>query len=423
MALVVGLTIASGIFRVPSSIAADAGTVSAIILLWVLGGLVALCGALSLAELAAMFPRTGGQYVFMRETYGGLMAFLFGWTFLLVSPGIWAALALIFASYAGTFIPLTDTAARVVAAVLVVLVGTVNYCSVRLGAILQNISTVAKVLALLAVASSVFILGRPGEGAFSTSSGVTAVDWGSLGIAFIGVMFSYGGWVEFSGLAGEIRDPGRNIPLAFGAGMAIVIVIYVLLNVAYLYVLPVQAVATSKLVAADAMMQAVGEAGASVVAAFVMLSTFGALSAIAMAFPRVFYAMAEDGVFFRSLSAVHPRFLTPHRAIAFTAALAVLYISSRTFEQVIEAVIVGMWPFEFLLVLAVLILRRTRPDAVRPYRTFGYPWVPLVFLAAVALLLTNTLTEHPVSTAVSVGITLFGVPVFFAWRRLVPNCG
>jgi basic amino acid/polyamine antiporter, APA family len=153
-----------------------------------------------------------------------------------------------------------------------------------------------------------------------------------------------------------------------------------------------------------------------------MLSTFGALSAIAMAFPRVFYAMAEDGVFFSSLSAVHPRFLTPHRAIAFTAALAVLYISSRTFEQVIEAVIVGMWPFEFLLVLAVLILRRTRPDAVRPYRTFGYPWVPLVFLAAVALLLTNTLTEHPVITAVSVGITLFGVPVFFAWRRLVRNC-
>jgi APA family basic amino acid/polyamine antiporter len=419
-ALVVGLTIASGIFRVPSSIAKDAGTAPAIIILWVLGGLVALCGALSLAELATMFPRAGGQYVFLRETYGRLVAFLFGWTFFLVSPGIWAAIALIFAGYVGTFVPVTEGEGRVIAAVLVVLVSTANYRSVRFGASIQNISAVAKVLALLALASAVFILGPAEGGAFSTPSEATAGSWNSLGLAFIAVMFAYGGWSEFNGLGGEVRDPGRNIPLALGAGMAVVVLVYVLINAAYLFVLPVDAIAGSSLVAADAMTRTVGGAGASIVAALVMLSTFGALAGIAMAFPRVFYAMAEDGVFFRSLAAVHPRFLTPHRAIAFSAVLAVLYIFFvRTFEPLAEAVVVGTGPFDVLLVLAVFVLRRTRPDIPRAYRTLGYPWVPLVFLVAAGVLLTNALVEHPVSTAVSIGITLFGAPVFFAWRHFV----
>jgi amino acid transporter len=300
-----------------------------------------------------------------------------------------------------------------------VLVSTANYRSVRFGASIQNISAMAKVLALVALALAVFILGQAESGAFSAPSRVTAGGWRSVGIAFIAVMFTYGGWGEFTGLAGEVRDPGRNLPLALGAGTAVVVLVYVLVNTAYLFVLPVDAIATSNLVAADAMTRAVGGAGASIVAALVILSTFGALSGIAMTFPRVFYAMAEDGVFFRSLAAVHPRFLTPHRAIAFSAALALLYIFVRTFEQLAEAVVVGFWPFYVLLVLAVFVLRRTRPDTPRAYRTFAYPWVPLVFLVASVVLLTNALVEHPLSTGFSVGITLLGIPVFFAWRHLV----
>jgi basic amino acid/polyamine antiporter, APA family len=413
--VVVGLIIGSGIFRVPSSIAAEAGSVAAIAALWLLGGLVVLCGALSLAELATMFPRAGGQYVFLRETYGRPVAFLYGWTFLLVSPTTWAAVALIFAGYLGTFIQLTEREVRLVAALLIVLVGAANYRSVRVGASIQNVSTAAKVLALLAVAATVFIFGR-NDGAFAAPSGQTAGGWSSLGIAFIGVLFAYGGWAEFLGLAGEVREPGRNLPLALGAGTAIVILIYLLVNAAYLFVLPVQAVAASNLVAADAMTQAVGGAGASIVAALVMLSTFGALSGMAMAFPRVFYAMAEDKVFFHSIAAVHPRFLTPHGAIAFSAGLAVLYVSIRTFEQLAEALIIGTWPFDALLVVAVFVLRRTRPDLPRPYRTFGYPWVPLIFLLASMGLLTSALVEHPQSTLLSLGITLLGIPVFFVWR-------
>ena len=233
------------------------------------------------------------------------------------------------------------------------------------------------------------------------------------------MIFAYGGWSEFTGLAGEVRDPGRNIPVALAAGTATVVIVYLIVNAAYLTALPVEAVARSTFVAADAMTRAVGPAGASIVAALVMLSTFGALCGATMAFPRVFYAMAQDEVLFRSLAAVHPRFLTPHRAIAFTAAVALIYVSVRTFEQLAEAMVIGTEPFNVLLVLAVLTLRRTRPAQPRPYRIPGYPWVPLVFLVAMIGVLLNALIEHPESTLLSVGITLLGVPIFALLRTFV----
>jgi basic amino acid/polyamine antiporter, APA family len=417
-AVVIGLMIGSGIFRVPSSIAAEAGSVPAILAVWVLGGVVCLCGALSIAEVATLFPHAGGQYVFLRETYGPLVAFLFGWTFLLVSPNVWAALALIFAGYLDTFVSLGERGTRVAAVTLIILVSSANYRSMRFGASIQSVSTIAKVLTLLALASAVFIFGQQGTEPVASGTDPAAAGWGGLGLALIGVIFAYGGWSEFTGLAGEVRNPGRNIPVALAAGTVTVVIVYLVVNAAYLTALPVQAVASSTFVAADAMTRVVGPAGASIVAALVMLSTFGALCGATMAFPRVFYAMAQDEVLFRSLAAVHPRFLTPHRAIAFTAGIALIYVSARTFEQLAEAMVIGTEPFNVLLVFSALMLRRTRPALPRPYRIPGYPWVPLVFLVAMAGVLLNALIEHPGSTLLSIGMTLLGVPIFVVRRRL-----
>ena len=416
--MVIGLMIGSGIFRVPSSIAAEAGSAPAILTVWVLGGIICLCGALSLAELATIFPHAGGQYVFLRQTYGPLVAFLYGWTFLLVSPNVWAALALIFAGYLNTFVPLGENGTRIAAAALIVVVSAANYRSVSFGASIQSVSTIAKVLALVGLASTIFIVGRHGAEPVAAAA-PAALDWGSLGLALISVIFAYGGWSEFTGLAGEVRDPGRNLPVALAAGTGTVIIVYVIVNAAYLTALPAQAVASSTFVAADAMTRTVGPAGASIVSALVMLSTFGALCGAALAFPRVFYAMGQDEVLFRSLAAVHPRFLTPHRAIAFTAAVALIYVSARTFEQLAEAMVIGTEPFNVLLVLAVLLLRRTRPRLPRPYRIPGYPVAPVVFLLAMIGVLLNALLEHPGSTLLSVGITLLGVPIFAVLRGFV----
>jgi amino acid transporter len=415
---VVGLIIGSGIFGVPGIVAGHTDSVGALLLVWLLGGGVALCGALSLAELATMFPRAGGVYVYLHEVYGPLVAFLQGWVQLVINPTSWAAIALIFASYVGRFVPLTPVGTRVVAAALVALVCAASYRSIRLAAVIQNASTLAKVGALIAVTLVVLALGEHEAGALAAPAlGVRS--WSGFGLALVAALFAYDGWASFTAIAGEVREPGRTIPRALFGGLSILILVYLAVNVAYLFVLPLPVMAASPLVATDAMVRVLGTAGGSVVAALVIVSTFGALIAAAMADPRVFYAMAADRLFPRAIAAVHPRYRTPHAAIAFTGALAILYISIRTFEQLAEAYIIGIWPFLALAIVGVFILRRRRPDLNRPYRTFGYPLVPLVFLVASVGLIGNALVRHPGSTLFSFAITLLGLPVYFLWKGFV----
>ncbi len=411
------MVIGSGIFRVPGAVAGEAGSIVPILGLWTLGGVIALCGALALAELSTMFPRAGGQYVFLREAYGPGVAFVFGWTYLLVTPAAWAAVALIFATYLGHFVPLGDLGIRFVGAALILLLTLVHYRSVLLGAWIQNLSTAAKVIALIGLALAIFILGTRGGGAFGAASAQPSGGAAPMGIALIGILFAYDGWAASTSLSGEVRDPGRSLPRALIGGMATVVAVYILVNAAYLYALPIATIAASPLVAADAATQVIGGGGAALVAALVVLSTFGAMNAIVMSDPRVFFAMANDRLFFRGLSAVHPRFLTPHRSIVFTGALALLYVFIRTFEQLAEAFIVGVWPFLALMVAGVVVLRRQRPELDRPYRTFGYPFTPLLFLLASVLLIGNALVEHPSTTLLSFTITLLGIPVYLLWRR------
>ncbi len=416
--IVVGIIVGSGIFRVPSSIAAQVGSTGAIALLWVIGGLITLCLALSLAELAAMYPRAGGNYVYLREAFGPGLAFVYGWTFLLINPAIWAGIALIFAEYLAHFVPMGTTTRHAVAVGLIAFATLVNCGSVRWAVAIQNTATTAKALALFAVAAAIFSLGSPGGGALGQPLRFEVPSFGSFGVALVSVLFAYEGVVSFCSLAGEVREPSRSLPRALTLGVGLVIALYLSVNTAYLYALPLSEVASSTLVAADAMMNVAGPAAASIVAALVMLTTFGTVMACALADPRVLYAMGQDGLFLRGIGKLHPRFQTPHIAVLVSGAIAMTYASLHNFEELTAIFILGLWPFYTLSAIAVIVLRLKAPAIERPYRTPGYPFVPAIFVAASLLVLGNSLIEQTRVTIVNILITLAGIPAYYLWRAL-----
>jgi amino acid transporter len=419
VAVLVGSTIGSGIFRVPSSVAEATGAVGAASLLWILGGIIAVAGALTIAELAAMYPRSGGVFVYIREAWGPLPAFLFGWTELIViRPSALGAIAMLFAEYTRTFLPdLTELHVRIIAGATIALLALTNYRSLLWAAVIENTTTAAKVLALVGLAAVAFIFGDFAHGALAGPISFSPLSWGGFGVALIAVMWAYDGWADLTFIAGEVKDPGRTLPRALLGGVAIIMVVYLAVNLAYLFVLTLDEMAGSSLVAADTATRIFGRAGAAVVGSLVMLSAFGALTGSMMTGPRIFWAMADDRLFFKPIAAVHPKFGTPHVAIMLAALLGILYVSIRTFEQLADAFILGIWPFYALAVGAVFILRRRHPEAERPYRTIGYPIVPLIFLVASVGMLANAVVEQPVSTLIGFGAILVGVPVFYVWRR------
>jgi len=419
-AVTMGIIIGSGIFRTPTTIAQLTGSVGGIALVWTVGGLITLCLAVCLAELATMFPRAGGIYVYLREAYGPAVAFVFGWTFLLVNPAQWAAVSLIFAEYLGAFVPLTPDGKRLTASALVLFVSAANYCSLRFAAGIQNFATSAKVLALAGIALLVFLLGsgHASDGALMQPVQFALPALGVFGVAVVAVLWPYEGVAASCALSGEVRDPAYTLPRALILSVLGVMALFLFINAAYLYVLPLQAVAGSSLVAADAMRAVSGPTGAAVIAACVMLSTFGTVAAVAIVDPRVFYAMARDGLFFERIGAVHPRYQTPHIAILITAGLAVLYLWVRTFEQLAAQFILGLWLFYALAVAGLVVLRVRRPLAPRPYRTFGYPVVPVLFVLSAGGLLLNSFVELPAIALTNLAVTCTGIPIYFVWKRL-----
>jgi len=419
VAVLVGSTIGSGIFRVPSSVAAATGTVGAASLLWLLGGVIAVAGALTIAELAAQYPRSGGVYVYIREAWGPLPAFLFGFTQLVViRPSALGAIAMIFAAYTRTFFPdLSDVHVRIIAGGSIALLGLANYRSLVWAAVIENATTAAKVLALVGLAAIAFIFGDFAGGALAGPILFEPASWGGFGVALIAVMWAYDGWADLTFIAGEVKEPGKTLPRALLGGTAIIMLVYLAVNLAYLFVLTLAEMASSSLVAADAATRIFGQAGAAVVGSLVMLSAFGALTGSMMTGPRIFWAMADDRLFFKPIAAVHPKYGTPHVAIVLSTLLGIGYVSIRTFEQLADAFILGIWPFYALAVGAVFILRRRDPAAARPYRTVGYPLVPLIFLIASVGMLANAVVEQPVSTLIGFGVILAGVPVYYVWQR------
>jgi amino acid transporter len=418
--LVVGVTIGSGIFRSPSVVADRVPDAVAVLGLWAAGGLIALCGALSLAELAAALPQSGGYYVYLREGWGRLAGFLFGWAQLvLIRASAIGGIAIVFGEYALRTIGIDPVqhsgASRALAAGAIAFAAAVNIRGVRLGAAIVGLSTVGKFAALLVIILSALLLGgaRGASEANLVSGSSTPLILGNLGLALVSVLWAYDGFGDLSFAGGEVREPQRTLPRAIILGTLIIIALYLLANVAYLYVQPVEAVAQSPLIAADTMAAVFGQAGTAFVSLAVAVSTFGALNAITLASPRVFFAMAADGLLFPKVASVHPRYHTPHIAILLSALLGVALALSRSFEAVTSTFVLAVWPFYALSVAAVYRLRWRRPDLPRPYRAFGYPIVPAVFIASVLWFVGNALVNEPRSTMLTFALIGAGAPVYF----------
>ena len=419
-AIVVGTIIGSGIFRVPAVVAGTVGVPAGVAAVWIIGGLITLCGGLSLAELAAAYPRTGGVFVYLHEAYGSLVAFLFGWTMLFLAPGALAGIALVFAEYLGTLVSLSADSVQIVAAITLAGCGVMAYRSVTGVGGLVSAATFAKVGALVTLVFLAFLLGDGSVGSLGQGAPPAAdARWSGVGIGLVAALWAYNGFQDMVSVAGEVRDPARVLPRALIAGMLIVIAVYLAANAAYLYVLPFDALRASPVVASDTMVRIVGESGAAAVAAMVMTSTFGAVVAVTLLYPRIFFAMAAAGLLFSPLARVHPRYRTPHVAVAAQTVAAVAFSLSRSFEQVTAAFVLGVWPFLALATVAVIVLRRKQPGLHRPYRTPGYPVVPLIFVAGTAWVIGSALVANPVTTLAGMGLTLLGLPVYWFWKRRV----
>jgi basic amino acid/polyamine antiporter, APA family len=418
IAVLIGSTIGSGIFRVPAGVAERLHDPGPVLLAWVVGGLVALFGALTYAELAAALPRSGGVFAYILEGFGPLPAFLFGWSELtVIRASALGAIATIFAEYLGYFVPLTPEQVRWVAAVAIVLMGALNYVGVSSAALVMNVTTVAKYGALAALGLLAFTAST-GSVSHFTPAWHGGVNLSLMGTALIAIMWTYDGWADLSFLGGEVKNPGRTLPLALILGTAAIVLVYLLLNVAYIYLVPLPEMAGARLIAATAAdrIPVFAGAGGAVVSGVVMLSCFGALAGSMMTGPRIFFAMADRGLFFRGIARVSPRFHSPSVAIWLATALGVLYVLFNDFQQLADKFILGIWPFYALAVAAVFVLRRTRPDLPRPYRTWGYPVVPLLFLIASVAMVINALWTDPINTGITFAIILAGIPVYYGWR-------
>jgi APA family basic amino acid/polyamine antiporter len=416
----VGVAIGSGIFRVPASIAAQLHAPGPMLLCWVLGGLIALCGTLSVAELAGALPRSGGIFAYLLEGYGPLPAFLFGWTELVVvRAAALGAISTIFAEYLGYFLRFSPAQVRYSAALAIVLIGAINYAGVQRAAAVLSATTALKYAVLVALGLLAFSATGASAAHFAPAW-PQGLQWSALASALIPVLWTYDGWADPATMAGEVADPQRNLPRALIAGALCVMLVYLIVNVGFVYALAPEEMAGAKLIAASvaARIPLLGTFGAALVAAAVVVSAFSGLNASMMTGSRVFYAMADRGLFFRIAGRVSPRFHSPSVAIWLATALGVAYVLQNDFAQLADKFILGIWPFYALTVGAVFALRRRRRELPRPYRTFGYPLVPAVFLLASALMIGNALVTDPRNTGVTFLVILAGVPVYWvrAWR-------
>lgn len=417
--MVVGIIIGASIFVQPSAVTAQVPSVAGVLLVWTAAGCLTLIGALVIAELASAWPRTGGVYVFLREIYSPAIAFLWGWAmFWTMHSGIVAVIAMVFARYVGTFTPLGDVGTRVVAIAAVLALSFVNYRGVREGSAVQAVLTSIKVLAIVLIIAIAFTIAAHGNGAFAAGEVPASVlpSGRAFALALIAGLFAFGGWHMVSYAAEETVDPTRTIPRALVAGTLTVTILYVALNAAYLRVLPLAAVAQSSRVAADFADVAVGGHGAQIMSVLVILSTLGAINGVILAGPRVYLAMAHDGLLFKWVGAVHPSYRTPHRAIALQAAWSCVLVATGSYRALFTRVVYTEWIF-FGLLAAGLFLMRRRPGYAPPYRVWGYPVLPAVFVASTAAIVVNQIVAQPLESASGLLFVLLGLPVYYIWAR------
>jgi APA family basic amino acid/polyamine antiporter len=425
--LIIGTVIGSGIFIVPGAVLRQVnGGIGLAMLVWLVGGILSLLGALTFGELAAMNPKAGGIYIYIRDCFSPLPAFLYGWTlFLVISSGSIATLAVAFTAYLGEIVPLTPALNKLIAVLMIAIVTAVNVLGTRESANLQNWTTAIKVAAILIMSGALLWLGRGFSGAGVTlwPAGSGASLASGFGLAMIGVLWAYEGWQYVTFSAGETIDAQRNFPRALLIGSAALIGIYLLANVAYLAALGPTKAAQTNSIAATAMTAVVGPGASKFVALAILISIFSAANGIALTAPRVYYAMARDRLFFHRLAEVHPRFHTPAFAVLAGSAWAAVLAVTGTFEQLLTYVVFSGWLFYALGAACIFIYRRRGPEVASPYRVPGYPWTPLLFIVAAAALVINTIATQPARAAVGLGVVLLGTPVYFIWRSRKQTSG
>jgi len=417
--ITIGTVIGSGIYLVPSVVLRQsAGHAGVAILIWTVGGVLSLLGALTYAELGAANPDAGGLYVYLRDAFGPLTAFLYGWTsFVVIASGSVATLAVAFTNYLSQIVPLSGAAARTISVALIALLVVVNVRGTRNSATMQNWTTGAKVAVLTLLSIALIVLGKgqvpPAQPASHPAGALT---FAGIGAAMIGVLWAYEGWQYVTFSAGETSDPQRVFPRAITVATAALVAIYLLANFGYLAALGTSAAATSDHVAADAVGTIFGSAAGKIVGALILVSIFSATNGLFLTAPRMYFAMARDGVFFARLAKIDERFGTPVFAIVSLGVWSAILAVSGTFEQLLTYVVFVGWIFYGLGALAIFAYRRRQPNAVRPFRTPGYPVSPILFVASAALLVVNTLATQPLRAAIGLGAVLLGTPAFYLWR-------
>jgi APA family basic amino acid/polyamine antiporter len=414
-----GTVIGSGIFLVPATVLRETGgAVGPAMLVWLVGGALSLLGALTYAELGAMHPDAGGMYRYVRDAFGALPAFLVGWTFFFViATGAVATLAVAFSGYLREFLPLSPPAAKLVSALMILTVMAVNVCGARQGADVQNWSTALKAGAIVLMSVLFLAVGEGlGSAAEEWPAAVTPSLLSGMGLAMIGVLWAYEGWQYVTFSSGEMREPARDFAGGLIAGTAAVVVIYLLANLAYVAALGAGGVSGSDRVASQAVGAVLGPGAAKAVAAVILVSMFSAANGVTLTAPRMYYAMARDGVFFRKLAEVSPAYGTPAFAIVAGSLWSVLLAATGTFEQLLTYVVFTEWAFLSVAALAVFVFRRREPDAPRPFRVPGYPITPAVFVLSAAAIVVNTLVAQPLQALLGLGLVLLGIPAYFWWR-------
>lgn len=440
--IVVGTVIGSGIFIVPATVLTQTdGRLGLALGVWLLAGVLSLLGALTYGELGAADPEAGGLYVYVRDAFGPFPAFLYGWTlFFVISSGSVATLAVAFTGYLGSLVPLEGITTRLVPVAMIATVGAVNILGTRRGSALQNWTTLLKVGAILLMSVLLIALGSGGEGVEGVA-GAAGAGGGSgspgdagagagggapllslatlsaVGLAMIGVLWAYEGWQYATFSAGETKDPRRTFPLAIGAGTAALIVIYLLANVGYVSALGVEAASQSTSIAADAVRVLLGPGAAALIAVAILVSMFSAANGLTLTAPRAYFAMARDGLFFKGLATVHPRYGTPAVAIFASSLWAMVLAATGTFQQLLTYVVFVGWIFYALGALSIFVYRRRNPDAHRPFRVPGYPFTPALFVLSAAAIVVNTLFVQPQEALLGLGIMFLGTPAYLVWRK------
>ena len=433
-AIVIGDTIGTGVFLVSSDMARAVGSVRLVVSAWILGLLIVLLGAFCYAELGAAFPRAGGPYVYLGRGLGPMWGFLFGWmSSWLERPVAMAALAAGFVRFLAFLFPAVATplfsghvasyeftfnTSQLIAALVVVLATALNYFSVQINGDIQVLVTSLKILAILIIIAGGVLWAR--KTSIAAASTATPLSWGTIAAlltALVPTMWAYNGFNDLGDLGEEILDPQKNIPRAILLGLLTVGGLYVAANVVYFYVLPFAQVAASAHVASDVVQTFAGSRGAGWLTVAMALSALGALHVVIMTGARIPYAMARDGVFFHFAERIHPTFHTPSGSLVFLGAVATILALTGTFEELYSLFVFAVWIFFALTAIAVLRLRRKQPELVRPYRAWGYPWTPVIFLIAALALTVNLWIDRPVRSSVGLAVILLGIPFFHYWQK------